>query len=140
MAKKTIFLAVHKRKILDIYKMKVDADKLAYYVVEVTKKIIAYAEVIAFVTKMYVVKYFETADKELATQAVIEELKKEKERSELYNQYKDVLDVYFQDMKNPRRELVKGYNSAQVTLDNKEKSGISSSVSLVTKTFIDDLY
>lgn len=139
MAKKAVFLAVHKRKILDIYKMKVDADKLAYYVVEVTKRIIAYADVIALVTKMYVVKYFETADKGLATQAVIEELKKENERSELYSQYKDVLDVYFQDMKDPRRELVKGYNSALVTLDDKEKRDIYSSVSLVTKTYIDDL-
>ena len=52
---------------------------------------------IVFVTKLYVVKYYETADKSLANQAVIQELKKEKERGVLYNQYKDVLDEIIGD-------------------------------------------
>lgn len=138
-AKKAVFLAVHKRKTLDIYKMKIDADELANYVVEVAKRIITYADVIVFVTKLFVVKYYETADKELATQAVIQELKKEMERSKLCNQYKDVFDVHLQYLEDPRRELVKGYNSALVTFDDKEKSSISSSVSLVTKAYIDEL-
>ena len=139
MAKESLFLAVHKRKILDTYKIKIDADELANYVVEVTKRIITYADMIVFVTKLYVVKYYETGDKSLATQAVIQELKKEKERGELYNQYKDVLDVYMQDMENPRRNLIKKYDSFLVTFDDKEKSSICSSVSLVTKAYIDEL-
>ena len=60
-------------------------------------------------------------------------------RGELYNQYKDVLDVYMQDMENPRRNLIKEYDSFVVTFDDKEKSSICSSVSLVTKAFIDEL-
>jgi len=139
LAKESIFLAVHKRKILDTYKIKIDADELAKYVVEVTKRIITCADMIVFVTKLYVVKYYETADKSLATQAVIQELKKEKERGELYNQYKDVFDVYMQDMENPRRNLIKEYDSFLVTFDDKEKSSICSSVSLVTKAYIDEL-
>ena len=86
LAKESLFLAVHKRKILDTYKIKIDADELAEYVVEVTKRIITCADMIVFVTKLYAVKYYETADKSLATQAVIQELKKEMEGDELYNQ------------------------------------------------------
>lgn len=139
LSKKAVFLAVHKRKILDIYRIKVDADELAKHILEVTKKIVIYADTIAFVTKLYVVKNYETTDKETATQAVIQELKNEVDRRALSDQYGDALDVYLQDMENPRKELVKDYNSALITFDDQEKRNISSRVSLVTRIYISEL-
>lgn len=139
LAKKSVLFAVHKRKVLDLYKIKVDADELAHYIFDVTKEIVSYADAIAFITKLFVIKYYETADSELTTKAVVQELKNEVEKSKLYNQCKDALDVHIQYMDSPRRELIKDYTSILTTFDDIEKRKISSSISPVIKAYLDNL-
>lgn len=137
--KKSLLFAVHRTKILDMYKIKVDAEELAYFIVDFTRTVGIYTDVMVFITKLYVVKYNETSDYELATRMVIKELEAERDNLEEYLQCKDVLEAHKRYLNNSRRKVVKDYNDLLEHLDNTEKREISLRVSNVIEGYLKEL-
>ena len=136
--KRALFLAVYKKRVIEALKINLNADELALFISDIIREIKSYISVVSYITKLFVVKYYEFVDIEKATETVVMELHQELEMREKLNN-KEIQQSQLDDFLFMKKEMIKEYNTIVVTFDSIERHKISSRVKLIINEYLSKL-
>ncbi len=137
LSKKAVLFATYKNKIIAAFDMQISADELAKSIVQVTKKMRTYGNTIEFITKLFVVKYYETNDIELTSRFVIAELEDLVASIDNSNNQKATKK---NQCSGQQECAIKDYDRLYVDLTKKDKTMISSRIMAIITEYSNDLF
>lgn len=138
-SKQALFLAVYKRKIIDVYELRIDADELAKHICDVVKQIQTYASVIVYISKLYIVEFYKIGNSDLVTEMVINELKADSERIEETKDCREACQILYDLVGNPSEEKVKNWNVYLDSFSEDEKRRISAGVKFIIRSYVKEI-
>lgn len=138
LSKKAIYLASSRQLFLKEFNIQIDADELAKTITKHSNKIDSYINVIVYVTKLYIVIFYDTGDLDSTDKLVIEELKKElEERNNSYDN--ELLDIVEDYCGSHKKEKIMQFDKAIEAFSDEEKRKISAGIKFVIRMMANEL-